>query len=271
MRRPAASHRKLLAVVALSAAWFGCTKFTTDAEPAEAGLTDASADSEADASDGGPAAPFLLDTFTRTEPIAWGSADIGGAWTLTGPATVAGGVGRMAPVPGKGVYAFSDAIGTRDMDMQAILTASAVGVANDAGPGLGGGLFIALYGRCSSDTTSRYVGSVIVQSGGVIGLGLVARVAGVDTSLVRITVSPVVVAGEALRVRFQIVGASPTRLRGKVWKASESEPTFWPAEAEDSTPALQQPGRSGASAYLSNTSDVPVVTTFDELTVRPLP
>lgn len=276
MRTGPANHRKLLVFVVGSSAWFGCTSFSAEvAGPVEAGVGEADAGGDGasgEASDGGPAAPLLLDTFTRMQATGWGTAEIGGAWRITGAASVKDGVGRMLPAAGKGVFAFADSISASDIDLQAVVTTSAVGTTDDAGAGIGSGLYISLSGRATADGSSAYSGSVIVQNGGAVGIGLTVRLGGVDTSLLRINAGSTIIAGEALRVRIQIEGTMPTRLRGKAWKASVSEPDGWPAEVQDGTPSLQQqPGRVFLTTYLSASSDVPVTATFDELTVRQLP
>ncbi|CAN5925772.1 hypothetical protein BH11MYX4_BH11MYX4_39890 [soil metagenome] len=273
MATSAAGHRKLLVLLACSSAWFGCTKFTSEAADtpiAEAGAGDDASD--AGASDGSTAAPpFLLDTFTRTQATGWGLADIGGPWRVTGTASVAGGVGRMVPAIGTGVYVFSDAVAAGDIDLQVVVTSSAIGNKSDAGLALGSGLFVSLIGRAAAGNSSNYAAAVIVENGGTVGFGLSSRVNGVDTSLSRVSAERTVAAGEALRIRFQIVGTRPTRLRGKTWKTSEPEPAAWTAEVEDSAAPLQQAGGIALSTYLSSKSAVPVTATFDEVTARPLP
>ena len=80
-----------------------------------------------------------------------------------------------------------------------------------------------------------------------------------------------VVPGMRLRVRMQVEGASPTSLRGRVWKDGEPEPSSWLVEASDATPALQTAGALALKAYLSTLApNAPVTIAFDDFDARPL-
>lgn len=278
MGRSTVGRHALLVVLVCSAAWLGCAKFseadegTDDAgtPQEEAGAKEAGA-AESGAIDGGGALPpFLHDTFTRTEATGWGLPDVGERWKINAPASVANGVGRMEPPIGQGVYAFTNPIPIRDIDVEAVFASSAI-----TGPdgGLGGGLFFGFYVRAAPDNSFNYAASAIVHEGGVVGVGISARLPGAatDKRLARLTANPTVKAGEKLRLRFQVRGASPTALRAKVWNASDPEPLTWTAEATDETQVLQQAGKIGVSAYLSNNAGVAPEATVDDIIARPLP
>lgn len=272
MGRTTLGLQALLVVLSCSAAWLGCSKFseaedatddagTSPQEEAGVGLDSSVPDAEA-------AAPLFLDTFTRTESAGWGLPDVGERWRVLGTASVENGVGQLKPLIGQGVYAFSNPIPVRDLDIEAAFTPSAI-----SGPdgGLGGGLFFALVARSSPDNSTNYGASAIVQQGGVVGFALTVRVATVEKRLARLTANPTVRAGEALRLRLQVSGASPTLVRGKVWLASDPEPAAWTGEGKDDTPTLQQGGRLGVTAYLSDSAAVAPTGTVDDVTARALP
>ena len=274
MGRPTPGHRTLLVIVSCAAAWFGCSKFdeADGVEPSQDAGTAAEAGGavEGGAVDGAASPPLLLDTFTRSEGTGWGLPDVGERWKVGGQASVGNGVGQMVPLIGQGVYAFTNLIAFRDLDLEAVFTSSAI-----TGPdgGLGGGLFFSFYVRAAPDNSFNYGAAAIVHEGGVVGLSITARRPGAteDERLERVTANATVTPGEKLRLRFQISGASPTILRAKVWNATDPEPATWTGQATDDTPVLQQNGKVGLSAYLSKSAGVAPLATVDDVTVRALP
>ena len=61
---------------------------------------------------------------------------------------------------------------------------------------------------------------------------------------------------------------SPTTLRAKVWKTTQTEPASWQLTTTDNTAGLQTSGGVGLVTYLSGTStNVPIVVSFDDLLV----
>ncbi|MBA3527796.1 MAG: hypothetical protein H0T91_00480 [Propionibacteriaceae bacterium] len=74
--------------------------------------------------------------------------------------------------------------------------------------------------------------------------------------------------GDTLNLRLQVVGASPTTIRAKVWKSGTAEPADWQRSVTDSTAGQQTSGSIGVSAYLSSSAtNSPVTLKIDELTV----
>jgi len=114
---------------------------------------------------------------------------------------------------------------------------------------------------------------VKVLNGGGVRVSRRRLVAGVGTTLTQVNVPGLTyAAGQQLQVRFQVVGASPTTLRTKVWLVGTPEPTAWLLETTDSTPALQAPGAVGLVSYVSaSATNTPVEARFDEFTAAPLP
>ncbi len=70
-------------------------------------------------------------------------------------------------------------------------------------------------------------------------------------------------ANQALQVRLQGEGTSPTTLRMKVWEAGQSEPSSWQLSATDSTTALQTAGGVGLRGRAGATKG-PVTFSFDD-------
>lgn len=63
-------------------------------------------------------------------------------------------------------------------------------------------------------------------------------------------------------LRVQTAGASPTTIRTKVWKATETEPTAWAAETTDSTLGPQTAGSIGIRTI--STSQTAMALAFDD-------
>ena len=73
-------------------------------------------------------------------------------------------------------------------------------------------------------------------------------------------------AGDFIRVRAKVTGASPTTIRVRAWADGTAEPTTWTYTGTDSVAALQAPGGVGLQAYLSSsTTNAPVLVTVDDL------
>ena len=70
--------------------------------------------------------------------------------------------------------------------------------------------------------------------------------------------------GRDYAVRTLVTGANPTTLRAKVWDAATSEPAGWTATWTDSTASLQVAGDVGIASYISGSaSGTPVTSGID--------
>ncbi|WDF34269.1 PKD domain-containing protein [Arthrobacter agilis] len=207
------------------------------------------------------------DTFGRTVASGLGSAEEGGAWTLSGSASlfsVANGVGsiRMASA-GAGPAAHLLSVSSSN-------TESSVKFGLDK-IGSGGGTFMYVAGRQVG--ADEYRGKAWVSSTGAVTLDATRVVGGTLTTLATRSVSGLrVAAGEQLQMRLQVTGISPTTVRAKLWKVGTTEPADWTVTATDSTPVLQAPGSVGLRMYLSGSAtNAPIIASFDDFTVTTLP
>lgn len=216
------------------------------------------------ASGASAAGSVAADSFSRTVSNAWGPADTGGSWTITGTPSnfsVAGGVAVMNQVtPGAGQSA-------------RLLGATAPGI--DATidvaiskPATGGGEYVALIGRRVT-TNYEYRGRLHVAASGAMYAGVTRLAGSASDALVG---SEVVVpgltysAGAIYRMRVMVTGASPTTISVKVWDASTSQPSAWNVTRTDSTAGLQTSGSVGVQTALSpSTTNAPVAFVFDNL------
>jgi hypothetical protein len=210
---------------------------------------------------------IALDAFGRSVTDGWGSADTGGAYTLTGAAAdfdVDGSIGTMSVPANASRTASLLSTLVRDVDVTARFALSAVPV-GDTVNGI-------LRGR-RIDASNRYGAVALVDTAGAVTVAVDRLVGGVNTILGSFAATGVtLVAGTYLRVRFQVSGAYPTTLRVRAWLDGDSEPTTWASEQTDSSAALQTAGSigilSGANAALTNG---PIVFSWDDLAAYELP
>ena len=195
------------------------------------------------------AVALASDTFARTVTGGWGTADIGGLWTLYGSSSlysVAPGIGSLRLATAGGLARTQlQSLSLSDVDIST--TFSLEKIAD------GGGTYVSLTGR-TSGWSSLYRGKVWVKSTGAVNVSL-SRVQSGETTFAQTNLTiPAIVAGARLDARLQIVGANPTTLRIRVWPDGTSEPTTWQLTGTDSTPELQDAGGVGIDANLSGSS-----------------
>jgi len=214
-----------------------------------------------------PSNAFAQDAFGRTVANGWGSADLGGAWTLSGTAanfSVSGGVGRMiVPAAGSTRSAVLGGLSQSSVDAQ-------VSASLDKAP-TGAGTDLVLIGR-RINATNDYRVQAKVAATGAVSLSIRRVASGTNTALATVTVPGLTyTAGDQLRIRFQVDGTGTTTLRTRVWLVGQSEPATWQLQTTDTTAALQAAGGVGVLAYLSgSTTNAPVTASFDDLSVDPI-
>ncbi|MCU1442059.1 MAG: hypothetical protein JWQ59_209 [Cryobacterium sp.] len=213
----------------------------------------------------GQAATLASDAFARTVTNGFGTADIGGVWTVTGATSAysVDGAGRVLfPSPGLTKNLYLTGVSSTATDLRFTVSA------NKAATGTG--TFLSVSGRRIVGA-GAYQAKVVFRSSGAVGLSLV-RVNSTGGS--EVVVQPAinvpgltVAAGDAVAARLQVTGTNPTTLRARVWKVGTAEPTTWQRSVTDSTSTLQAPGGLGLTMYVSSTSTgTPLVMSFDDLT-----
>jgi PKD repeat protein len=209
-----------------------------------------------------PAGAVAQDAFTRTVSNTWGDADVGGAWTLSGTASlfsVNGNAGVMSVAVGKTRGAFLNAV-------SAASVTGSVDIAWDQ-PASGGGTYAMFHlRRVGADS---YFARVRVQPG-VTSLAIVRQSGGVGTVLGTVNLALPYTPGDVWRLRFEAQGASPTTLRAKLWNVAGPEPADWQVVQTDSTAGLQGTGAVGLEAYVSSSSTATVNAAYDGLNIQSL-
>jgi PKD repeat protein len=205
------------------------------------------------------------DDFSRTVANGWGSADVGGAWTVGGTASrwsVASGRGLVSLNAGNGYTAALGSVSTTSSDVS-------LSVAGDKAP-TGGGQYVSVLARRVSSTVD-YRAKLQLGSTGTVSLWVSRMSGGTETTFSGggVVSGLTYAVGDRLEVRVQAVGTSPTTLRAKVWKSGTTEPTTWTRTATDSTAGFQTAGAVGMYYYLSSSAtNSPVVMSTDGFRVR---
>ena len=198
--------------------------------------------------------PIGIDGFTRNSTGGWGSADLGGVWSLVGDTTrfsVDGSRGRIDAPQNTPLYALLGSNTARDVDAKAEIS-------YPESPGVGaqtGWLVL----RRQSDGRQYRVGLArdgLTQRLSVRGEPAGALFPETDTGLVY-------EAGARYNIRARITGdGSPdneTRVRVRVWKAGTPEPARWTVDALD---ALSVGPQAAGGIGLSAESSAPGAATF---------
>lgn len=175
------------------------------------------------------------DEFDRVVAAgSWGSADVGGAYTLSGTAADFSVGTALSPwdTTDKGLITFSAVNSARFavLNVGAIDFDVTVDVALLSTPDGGGLLRGGPTGRYT-DGNNNYYASVDVSSTGVVQLRLEKRVGGVITIL-GLTSRPDLSGGIGAELRVRIVGYG-TFLKAKVWDPLLDEPAMWDIEVND--------------------------------------
>ena len=215
---------------------------------------------------GSTVAPFVSDSFARTVGTGWGTADIGGAWSLIGTAA------RFAVGSGAGTMTFP----TADVQLQSYVGPAradadvVTDVTLDKVP-TGGALYISLIGRRVSSGNTYAVKMQVNPSGAVL-LRLTRRIGGTETVLAGPLTVPGLTYTAGLRVslRIQVTGTSPSVVRARVWNSATSEPAAWQLSTSDSSAGLQLAGAVGAVGYAPPaTTNTPIRASFTRFVAAP--
>ncbi len=230
----------------------------------DAGATDRATRSVTVGGSAPPTGVLASDTFGRSLTGGWGSADVGGSWSVAGGAanfSVAQGWGlAQVPGPGKSVAAYLD--GVRALDQDITVTMRQDVLAN------GGGAYLNVAARGNASTAYR--AKVWTRPDGSVRVNAVRLLSGSQTTLAAADAAGVTVRpGSVVRVRVQVSGASPTTFRIKVWADGQAEPTGWTTSVTDSTSALQGPAGTGLMLYVSGSAtNAPITFRIDDVVVR---
>lgn len=205
------------------------------------------------------------DTFGRTVATGYGSADLGGAWTVDAPgstSSVADGSGRLSIGIGRTLTTRLPSVSALDTDVVSTAWTEALPT--------GGGVYLSSAVRATS--AGEYRARVRVQANGAVLINVSKVVAGVETAIsTQLTIPGLTyTAGTPLKIRVQAVGTGTATVRAKVWVGTGTEPAAWQVSATDATPELQVAGAVGLIDYVSGSATSAPVVRHDDLTVTRL-
>ena len=191
------------------------------------------------------------DDFTRSVASGWGSAQTGGPWSVAaGPAadfTVAGGMGRIATPGGASErLVHLGSTSARDVEMTSEVTLE---------PAPASGIFAYDILRRQASGTHLRVG--VHPLGGKLHF---RGQTNTGQSLFPDVDSGIAFTAGAYLLRVRVEGASPTRVRARVWKAGTSEPSTWQVDQTTSA-GPQTAGSLGIRTV--NTTATPTNVHFD--------
>ncbi|BDZ45932.1 PKD domain-containing protein [Naasia aerilata] len=210
-----------------------------------------------------PATPIAADDFNRALTGTWGTATTGGAWTSsssTNPGYYSvDGAGKLTTsAPSQAAEVYLRGVTSTRSEVTAVIRPGAVPT--------GGTVYAAVIGRRVSSTDYR--ARIQLNTTGAVGVQFQAAgtTIGGTTAISGLTFA----AGDALQVRFQVVGTSPTTLNVKVWKVGTPEPAAWQKTITDTTAALQTAGSFGLGIY-SSATNTPYTLAYDDYAVTTVP
>lgn len=208
-----------------------------------------------------PTSPGVLarDTFERALAAGWGSADVGGAWTLRGTASrfsVTGGAGRMDVFAGTSLAGELGSVASQSTRVTAEFSVDELGEGN----------YVTVVGRQVGAET--YSTRLRLQADGGAKLYLLRGSGTVLGGSFTQLPPQSFVAGERYRIVHEAKGATPSQLAVKVWKVGDPEPASWLRTATDGFAGMQAAGRAGVLSYLpSSTVTGPVALSWHDITI----
>jgi hypothetical protein len=202
--------------------------------------------------------------FARAVASGWGSAAVGGAWTVSSTSnfSVSGDTGKVVHTAGSTRRATLGQTPITDADLTVQFSADK--------PTTVGHIVAGITARQVS-SSDYYQARVRLLPGGTVALQITKTSS--STVLANATIAGLdYTPGDQLQIRFQLEGTSPTTLKAKVWRVGTTEPTTWQLTTTDTTASLQTAGTIGLESYISaSATNAPVTITYDNLNATQLP
>jgi hypothetical protein len=217
---------------------------------------------------------IAYDDFSRSGTSTWGSATVGGAYTLW-PAgsessfSTNGSVGQFSHLRGLNRSAILNDISVDDIDMS-------FKVSIDALTQDGGSAYAYGVARRNEASNSEYRAQVRIQNDGKVYMKVTRYTSNTENDVGTVASSLfTIAAGTELNVRFQVEsqGDGSVQVRMKVWRISDSEPSNWQIDANDAAAnAITNAGGVGLRTFISNSATDQLYTySFDDFMVQSLP
>lgn len=187
--------------------------------------------------DAPPGFPLLVDSFNRTASNGWGTPDVGPAYTHNTASA-------FAVAPGSGGSITLSAASQNFYALSTLGLADITGYCELSWSALSAGGASQAEMTVRQQSANTYYGfRVRNTTDGNIALVVRKNVSGTATTISNKTnLISGYVPGEAIYLRVNCLGFSPTTLRAKAWRAGEDEPEEWSIETSDSEAVLQASG-----------------------------
>ena len=203
---------------------------------------------------------LATDAFGRTVATGFGTADVGGAWTVSGSAanwSVSNGAGTVSTAKGTTLSAYLNAVSSNASDVSVSLRIPALPA--------GGSIYAGVVGRRVG--TDDYNARVIVAASGSVSIQVLHG----GTALKSATVSGLTAsAGSVIHLRMQTTGSGTSTLQARAWLDGATQPGSWQVSATDTTAALQAAGSVGVRTYVSSgLTNGPIAIGVDDFTADP--
>jgi PKD repeat protein len=200
---------------------------------------------------------LATDGFERTVASGWGTADQGGAWSITGTAA------RFSVADGAGSITLTNSV-TQQASLGAVSSVNTRVAASFSVDKIANAQYISVIGRQVG--ADQYILRVRVATDGSVQLNMLRNGTAVGAGVTAPGVT--IVPGAVYQVVFQVTGTAPTALNGKIWKATDPEPAGFQLTRSDATAVLQAPGSVGVSSYVPAAANAyPLKLSFPEITI----
>ena len=190
------------------------------------------------------------DSFNRTVSAGWGTAEVGGSWTvLDTPAdwSVTPGIGSISVPAGGQQRAVLSTVSVQNVSLLAKIV-----LPRCTGSGTNCNAY--LLGRVSGGTSPTYYRVGVVQGAGSSTISLRAQRSDGSNLSSDLNTGIAAANGAVVWLRVEFQGTNPTTIRARAWLEGTSEPTAWLLSTTDSTAAEQVAGAIGVRARNEDTA-----------------
>ncbi|MFF2371801.1 PKD domain-containing protein [Agromyces sp. NPDC058110] len=197
------------------------------------------------------------DEFERSVTGGWGTAPVGGAWTVSSAAnsSVSGGTAILVHNANATRKTTLDGLSVKDVTVIGDFAVDKAVVGGSAYAGL----------NVRQVGTDYYQARLRFQAGGVLALQVMQ---GDSTLIANANLPLTYTAGQAVSMKVQISGTSPTTIQAKAWTAGTAEPAAWAITTTSQAAGLQTAGKVGVTGYVSSAvTSVPLAVSLDHYRV----
>lgn len=199
---------------------------------------------------------IATDDFSRTVPDGWGSARIGGSYTVgysgrptSGHFSVGDASGSMNLTPGLSGSATLGAVSAGDVEFRSTFALPTVG-----------GVYYSTELRRQADGSAYRIQIKTMNSGAVV-LSTVRHAGGVDTTVGQYVLPFTAAANRTVNLQAQIVGTAPVAMNAKAWLDGSAEPGWQTVLQDSAATRITAAGSIGLWVYLSSSSPATTVRT----------